>query len=134
MKDLDEKKLISARAADLIIGLRDGDAALLYLYLCRRGMGDREQIARDLYLPKQRLSEAMERLEMLGLLPLDPTIPEAPAEVPIPSGTSAAVVRPVFVDRPQGERQCLFRSDLRSAAHHGPSAQHPRSYQASRNL
>ena len=100
MKDLDEKKLISARAADLIIGLRDGDAALLYLYLCRRGMGDREQIARDLYLPKQRLSEAMERLEMLGLLPLDPTIPEAPAEVPIPSGTSAAVARPVFVDRP----------------------------------
>ena len=70
MNDLDEKKLISPRAADLIIDLRDGDAALLYLYLCRRGMEDRDHIARELYLPKQRLSEAMERLEMLGLLPL----------------------------------------------------------------
>ena len=75
MDDLDEKKMISPRAADLIIGLRDGDAALLYLYLCRRGMEDRDRIARELYLPKQRLSEAMERLEMLGLLPLAEPVP-----------------------------------------------------------
>ena len=75
MDDLDEKKLISPRAADLIIGLRDGDAALLYLYLCRRGMEDRDRIARELYLPKQRLSEAIERLEMLGLLPLAESVP-----------------------------------------------------------
>ena len=78
MDDLDEKKLISPRAADLIIGLRDGDAALLYLYLCRRGMEDRDRIARELYLPKQRLSEAMERLEMLGLLPLAESVPVSP--------------------------------------------------------
>ena len=91
MDDLDEKKLISPRAADLIIGLRDGDAALLYLYLCRRGMEDRDRIARELYLPKQRLSEAMERLEMLGLLPLAESVPvsaesavstEPPAKAP----------------------------------------------------
>ena len=75
MNDLDEKRLISPRAADLIIGLRDGDAALLYLYLCRRGMEDRDRIARELYLPKQRLSEAIERLEMLGLLPLAESVP-----------------------------------------------------------
>lgn len=79
MNDLDEKKLISSRAADLIIGLRDGDAALLYLYLCRHGMEERDHIARELYLPKQRLSEAMERLEMLGLLPLTQPVP-APEE------------------------------------------------------
>ena len=79
MNDLDEKKLISLRAADLIIGLRDGDAALLYLYLCRHGMEERDHIARELYLPKQRLSEAMERLEMLGLLPLTQPVP-APEE------------------------------------------------------
>ena len=78
MDDLDEKKLISPRAADLIIGLRDGDAALLYLYLCRRGVEDRDRIARELYLPKQRLSEAMERLEMLGLLPLAESVPVSP--------------------------------------------------------
>ena len=75
MNDLDEKRLISPRAADLIIGLRDGDAALLYLYLCRRGMEDRDHIAHELYLPKQRLSEAIERLEMLGLLPLTEQTP-----------------------------------------------------------
>lgn len=101
MRDLDEKKLISTRAADLIIGLRDGDAALLYLYLCRHGTGDRDQIARDLYLPKQRLSEAMERLEMLGLLPLAPTMPEASAEASIPSGSAASAAQPVFADRPE---------------------------------
>ena len=78
MDDLDEKKLISPRAADLIIGLRDGDAALLYLYICRRGVEDRDRIARELYLPKQRLSEAMERLEMLGLLPLAESVPVSP--------------------------------------------------------
>ena len=73
--DLDRKNLISPRAADLIIGLRDGDAALLYLYLCRRGMGDRDQVSRDLYMPRQRLSEALERLEMLGLYPLTEPLP-----------------------------------------------------------
>ena len=76
MKDMSEKKLISPQAADLIIGLRDGDAALLYLYLCRRGTDDRNQIAKDLFLPKQRLNEALERLEMLGLLPLTEPLPK----------------------------------------------------------
>ena len=82
MKDTEEKKLITSRAADLIIGLRDGDAALLYLYLCRRGMNDREQIALDLYLPKQRLTEAFERLEMLGLLPLTEPVSDQKKDFP----------------------------------------------------
>ena len=87
MNDLDEKRLISPRAADLIIGLRDGDAALLYLYLCRRGMEDRDHIAHELYLPKQRLSEAIERLEMLGLLPLTEQTPVSAerAASPVPA-------------------------------------------------
>ena len=101
MNDLDVKKLISARAADLIIGLRDGDAALLYLYLCRRGMGDRDQIARDLYLPKQRLSEALERLEMLGLLPLDPSAPATSADAFSPSVPEAQPASPVIPDAPE---------------------------------
>ena len=90
MDDLDEKKLISPRAADLIIGLRDGDAALLYLYLCRRGMEDRDRIARELYLPKQRLSEAMERLEMLGLLPLAESVPVSPESAVSPADVIVA--------------------------------------------
>ena len=96
MNDLDIKNLISPRAVDLIIGLRDGDAALLYLYLCRHGMGDRDQIARNLYMPKQRLNEALERLEMLGLYPLtDPASPESTGSSPAPvidsTGKSAAI-------------------------------------------
>ena len=98
MYDLDEKKLISLRAADLIIGLRDGDAALLYLYLCRRGMEDRDHIARELYLPKQRLSEAMERLEMLGLLPLPQPVPVSGEEA-VPDAASEK--SPSIPERPE---------------------------------
>ncbi|MBQ9664310.1 MAG: DnaD domain protein [Oscillospiraceae bacterium] len=90
MNEPEEKKLISERAADLLIGLRDGDAALVYLYLCRRGMTDRDQAARDLYLPKQRLSEAFERLEMLGLLPLAEEAPVKPVSAAEPSDVSAS--------------------------------------------
>ncbi len=97
MDDLDEKKLISLRDADLIIGLRDGDAALLYLYLCRRGMEDRDRIARELYLPKQRLSEAMERLEMLGLLPLAESVPVS-AESAV--STEPLTIAPSLPERP----------------------------------
>jgi DnaD/phage-associated family protein len=90
---LSEKNLISPRAADLIIGLRDGDAALLYLYLCRRGMEDRDHIAHELYLPKQRLSEAIERLEMLGLLPLTEQTPVSAerAASPAPAGEAPSL-------------------------------------------
>ena len=100
MDDLDEKKLISPRAADLIIGLRDGDAALLYLYLCRRGMEDRDRIARELYLPKQRLSEAMERLEMLGLLPLAEPLPVSPESSVSPEPPAKAPSLPGRPDLP----------------------------------
>ena len=100
MDDLDEKKMISPRAADLIIGLRDGDAALLYLYLCRRGMEDRDRIARELYLPKQRLSEAMERLEMLGLLPLAESVPVSPENAVSPEPPAKAPSLPGRPDLP----------------------------------
>ena len=100
MDDLDEKKMISPRAADLIIGLRDGDAALLYLYLCRRGMEDRDRIARELYLPKQRLSEAMERLEMLGLLPLAESVPVSPESAVSPEPPAKAPSLPGRPDLP----------------------------------
>ena len=100
MDDLDEKKLISPRAADLIIGLRDGDAALLYLYLCRRGMEDRDRIARELYLPKQRLSEALERLEMLGLLPLAESVPVSPESAVSPEPPAKAPSLPGRPDLP----------------------------------
>ncbi|MCR5089402.1 MAG: DnaD domain protein [Oscillospiraceae bacterium] len=61
--------IVSPRAADILIARQDGDMALLYLYLCRTGCHDRERAGRELFLPRQRLNEAYERLEMCGLLP-----------------------------------------------------------------
>lgn len=60
--------IISPQAADLLISLRDGDAALLYLYFCRHGFRAPERASKDLFMPRQRLQEACERLEMQGLL------------------------------------------------------------------
>ena len=60
--------LISPRAADLLITLRDGDAALLYLYFCRHGFHAPERARKELYMTKQQFQEACERLEMQGLL------------------------------------------------------------------
>ena len=68
MNRQDSEKIITATAADLLIRHRDGDMALLYLYLCRTGCTDREKAGVDLFMPRQRLSEAYERLEMCGLL------------------------------------------------------------------
>ena len=80
------QNIVSPQAADLILSLRDGDVALLYLYLCRNPSSDREKVSRDLFLPKQRLNEAYERLEMLGMI-------STPAECP--SDDSPAVSVPV---------------------------------------
>ena len=68
MNRQDSEKIITAAAADLLIRHRDGDMALLYLYLCRTGCTDREKAGVDLFMPRQRLNEAFERLEMCGLL------------------------------------------------------------------
>ena len=60
--------LISPRAADLLISMRDGEATLLYLYFCRNGFHNPECARRELYMTRQRFQEACERLEMQGLL------------------------------------------------------------------
>ena len=94
MYEQQQKNLISPKAAELILSLRDGDVALLYLYLCCHPTNDRDKISRDLFLPKQRLSEACERLEMLGLLSSDALSPEAP----VPAVTPPAP--PVMPEQP----------------------------------
>ncbi len=104
------QNLISVRAAEMLLNMRDGDAALLYLYLSRYPERDREAVSRDLLLPKQRLNEAFERLEMVGLLPLSaaaetvsaprndakPVIPEASE---LPEYTSADVASRAEADQ-----------------------------------
>ncbi len=73
------KNLISPQAADLLISGHDGDMALLYLYLCRTRCMDRNKAGLELFMPRQRLQEAYERLEMCGLLPLAPETPNTPS-------------------------------------------------------
>ena len=68
---------ITGQAADLLLRLDNGDAALLYLHLLRRGT------VNDLNWPQPRLSAALSLLRGQGLAPqevpeADPPAPEAP--------------------------------------------------------
>ena len=60
--------LISPRAAELLIALRDGNAALLYLFFSRYGFHDPERARKELFMTRQQFQEACERLEMQGLM------------------------------------------------------------------
>ncbi|MBQ5441939.1 MAG: hypothetical protein IIT47_00040, partial [Oscillospiraceae bacterium] len=90
MNRQDSEKLITLAAADLLISHRDGDMTLLYLYLCRTGCTDREKAGVDLFMPRQRLNEAFERLEMCGLLPLSAEVPRSGLPVGPASRCAAA--------------------------------------------
>ena len=68
---------ITGQAADLLLRLDNGDAALLYLHLLRRGT------VNALNWPQPRLSAALSLLRGQGLAPrevpeADPPAPEAP--------------------------------------------------------
>lgn len=70
---------ISGQAADRILKLDSGDAALLYLYLLRRGTGSRPN------WPPQRLEQAMQDLKKQGLAPQElPLADPVPQEAPPP--------------------------------------------------
>lgn len=56
--------------ADALIAAHDGDVALLYIYLCRRGGDDLEQAARELCRTMGEISAAWEKLQRMGLLPV----------------------------------------------------------------
>ncbi len=62
------ENIVSPQAADLLISLRDGDAALLYLFFCRHGFYEPERARTELVMPEERFRYACERLEMKGLL------------------------------------------------------------------
>lgn len=62
------ENIITPKAADLLISLRDGDAALVYLFFCRNGFHEPERARTELVMPEERFRYACERLEMKGLL------------------------------------------------------------------
>lgn len=105
MNRQDSGKLITLAAADLLISHRDGDMTLLYLYLCRTGCTDREKAGVDLFMPRQRLNEAYERLEMCGLLPLSEEAPRAG----MPAGPAS---RSAASDSPAAEKPIAPAQEL----------------------
>ena len=111
---------IAAQAADRLLALDSGDAALLYLQLLRRGG------TQGLRWPEDRLGAALDQLRAQGLAPGElPAPPEPPAqEVPPPEYSTEDISQaladrastfPVLVDeveRRLGKR--LSVSDLKS--------------------
>ena len=69
---------ISAQAADRLLRLDSGDAALLYLHLLRHGS------AAGLRWPDSRLRETLELLRAQGLAPSELSVPEPPVPEPPP--------------------------------------------------
>lgn len=64
----DKKILLSATEADRLIAAADGDAALLWLHIQRRGGLSLSAAARELSLGEARVSAAADKLRSLGLL------------------------------------------------------------------
>lgn len=74
---------IPERDADALLREGDGDAALLYIYLLRRGGRlDREAAARELGRSDRDMSMAEERLMRLGLLSGADAVPEEGGDPP----------------------------------------------------
>ncbi len=69
---------ITGQAADRLLKLDSGDAALLYLHLLRRGS------AAGLNWPESRLNPALELLRGQGLAPADLPAPEPPVPEELP--------------------------------------------------
>ncbi len=86
----DTRPIIKPQEADHLITMHDGDAALLFIYLARTGCKSKEKASRDLYIPRQRILDAWERLEICGLLEGNTA-----AAVPVYESNSGAV-SPVY--------------------------------------
>ena len=86
---MQDRQLDNSTVADRLIAAHDGDVALLYIYLRRKGGADLEQAARDLCRTMQEIQSAREKLQRMGLwdgaapAPL-PAEKEAPKREPFP--------------------------------------------------
>ena len=64
---MQDRQLDNSTVADRLIAAHDGDVALLYIYLRRKGAEDLEQAARDLCRTMQEIQSAREKLQRMGL-------------------------------------------------------------------
>lgn len=69
MSGQDRSNSISSSIADKLISAHDGDVALLYIYMVRRGGHDLDAAARDLCRTMSEISAAAEKLQRMGLMP-----------------------------------------------------------------
>lgn len=85
---------LRAEDADKLIAAGDGDSALLYIYLLRRGQVPDAELCRDLGWEPARLSAAAGRLRGCGLISGEPGKERRAApEEALPEYTSADMVR-----------------------------------------
>ena len=68
MSGQDRSNSISSAIADKLISAHDGDVALLYIYMVRRGGHDLDAAARDLCRTMSEISAAAEKLQRMGLM------------------------------------------------------------------
>ena len=80
----DQSLSLPLSAADALLAAHDGDLALLYLYLCRRGRIDPEQAARELCRTRLEIDAAEEKLRRLGLTSGAPAPQPPAADKPLP--------------------------------------------------
>ena len=82
LRDGKEQLTLSTAAADKLLQSGQGDAALLYLALCRFGRGvTPEELERALPISRLRIDAAERVLQQLGILPRPvEDAPPAPAE------------------------------------------------------
>ena len=79
----DQSLTLPVSAADGLIAAHDGDLALLYLYLRRRGRFEPEEAARELCRTRLEIDAAAEKLRRLGLFPERSAAAE-PEDKPVP--------------------------------------------------
>lgn len=84
---------MSGQAADRLLKLDSGDAALLYLHLLRRGT------AAGLSWPRERLEAALDQLKSQGLAPAEAASPQTPVPEAPPPEYSTEDVTAALADR-----------------------------------
>ena len=79
----DQSLSLPVSDVDALLNAHNGDLALLYLYLRRRGRFDAEEAARELDLTRRQIDTAEEKLRRLGLVP-EEAAPQPRKDKPLP--------------------------------------------------
>ena len=124
LRDGKEQLTLSTAAADKLLQSGQGDAALLYLALCRFGRGvTPEELERALPISRLRIDAAERVLQQLGILPRPvedappaPAEEDSPAQIAIPGYEgltlqAGAKKQSIRLPNPE-ENHCYFQISL----------------------